>query len=476
MDSNEKNLENMTQEDIERLLAEQEQQSAEEQYNFEDADLASLLSQLEAADDGDIQEISDLLDKADKNEAVAEDVVALMKEQEAAGETAYDAMDLFSDGEQEKKEGFFKRLLKKFKTKKQENQEKNQDKQEKKLEKQKKKQDKQEKKRNKQEKKQDTPNTQEVQEENLPQESSDELMDFAIAMLNSEAEGDSTQQENSAVVEEKEKKTAKKKKEKKPKKSKKASKAKEGDAVDEEDEATAEKSGKKKKAKKVKEKKAKGKKPQDNVIREKPVVEETVNIIEEEETEEFPHKKKIIMVFVAAIMIMLGFLVVNHYYTGHTNKQLAEEAYEAEDYLECYQLLYGQKLNDSQTAMFHRSELTLMMNMFWNHYNEFVAEQKQLEGLDKLVQFVYDYPEVYAYAAEWNCLDTVEPTYNEVLNILSVEYEVDEQRVLEIAGFEDDVDYTKELTALVEKKQKNDELEQKYPDILPEEKDKAEQE
>lgn len=441
MDSNEKNLENMTQEDIERLLEEQ-QQNSQEQYNFEDADLASLLSQLESEEDGDIQEISDLLNKADNNEAVADDVVELMKSQEANGETAYDAMDLFSDGQAEKKEGFFQKLLKKFKKKKKDKQEKP-----------------------------------EVQPEEIPEEPSYDVMDEAIAMLNNSAGAVSeSKPEEGVASEEAAKKPAKKKKEKKSKKSKKASKAKESEAPGEEEEELEEKPVNKKKAKKTKEKKPKGKKAQDKAIREKASIEEAVTLLEEEEAEEMPHKKKIIMVFVAAIMIMLGFLVVNHYYTGHANKQLAEEAYEAEDYLECYQLLYGQKLNDSQTAMFHRSELTLKMNMFWNHYNEYVAEQKELEGLDELVQFVYKYPELSAYASEWNCLDTVAGTYNRVLAILSEEYEVDEQKVIEIAGLESDLDYTKELVALVEAKQKNDQLEQKYPDILPEEKDKAEQE
>ena len=109
MDSNEKNLDsslesamNMTQEEIERFLAQQEEQSSNEQLGFDDADLASLLSELGEEEDTDIQEISNLLNRADNNEAVAADVVELMQRQEAEGETAYDAMDLFS-GEQTEK-------------------------------------------------------------------------------------------------------------------------------------------------------------------------------------------------------------------------------------------------------------------------------------------------------------------------------------------------------------------------------------
>ena len=198
-------------------------------------------------------------------------------------------------------------------------------------------------------------------------------------------------------------------------------------------------------------------------------------IIEELDSDEMPNKKKIIVVFIAAVMIMLGYLVVNYYFTRHANKQLAEEAYAQEDYLECYQLLYGQKMNDSQAAMFHRSELLLKMDIFWNHYNEFVTTQKQLEALDKLVQFVYEYPELSAYAKEWNCQDIVDNTYSGVIDILSKDYEADIQTVTNIATLESDVDYTKALVELIKEKQKKDEINQKYPDILPEEEDRLTQ-
>lgn len=448
MDSNEKNLDNslegamnMTQEEIERFLAQQESQGSNEQYGFNDADLASLLSELGEEEDSDIQEISNLLNRADNNEAVADDVVALMHQQEAEGENAYDAMDLFSGEQAEKKEGFFKRLINKFK-------------------------------KNKKEKPEETTPSEEKQDwEKIREDSSSEdNMAEALALL-----GGGTDTLGEAAEEAKEEKASKKKKEKKPKKSKKEQKPKTQDApVEGGEEQIPEKASKKKKDKKVKEKKVKEKKPKDEPIREKKPVENPVELLEEDEQEP-PHKKKIIMVFVAAVMIMLGFLVVNHYFTAHANKQLAEEAYEAEDYLECYQLLYGQKLNDSQTVMFHRSELILKMNIFWNHYQEFVANNQLLESLDKLVQFVYEYPSLSSYAAEWNCQDTVEDTYNDVLNILSENYQVSEQEVLGIATLEDDVEYTRALKNLVEEKQKNDAINQAYPDILPEEQDRITQ-
>lgn len=446
MDSNEKNLDNsiesavnMTQEEIERFLAQQEEQNNDKQSGFADADLASLLSELGEEEDRDIQEISNLLNRADNNEAVAADVVELMQRQEAEGETAYDAMDLFSGEQTEKKEGFFKRLLKKITGKK------------------------------KKERKKDKQNEGVEEQEVIKQENaSQDSLAEALALL---GESSDVGEEPKTDTAEKRKDKKNTKKEKKAKKQKTGKKSQNSDISDENEEVIPEKT--KKKDKKIKEKKVKEKRPKNEPIREKTPDENVVELLEEEE--EVPHVKKIVMVFVAAVMIMLGFLVVNYYFTRHTSKKLAEEAYVAEDYLECYQLLYGQRLNDSQTAMFHRSELILKMDIFWNHYREYISNNQLLEGLDRLVQFVNDYPSLLDYSSEWNCQETVGDTYTDVLGILEQEYQVSEQEAQNIADLEDDIEYTRVLHELVEDKKINDAINQTYPDILPEEKDKITQ-
>lgn len=435
---------NMTQDEIERLLAQTASEGTTENSDLQDLDLDSLLDSMTATDDGDAQDISRLLSKADNNEAVDADILALLKQQEETGETAYDAMDLFS-GEVPKKESFLKKLLSKFKKKEAdtaENEKKNTKKE--KIEK---------KKIEKKGKKGKTENENPVDE-----------------------------QEIAAIPEKPAKKSKDKKKEKK---SDKKSERKEEitDDIDEllevkekpkSKKEKTDKKDKKKKPVKEKEKKGKDKKESPEKIREKekPTIADAIADLEDEQAE-MPHKKKIIMVFVACILIMLGFLVVNHYFTGHANKRLAEEAYEAQDYLECYQLLYGQRLNDNQAAIFHRSEMILKMDIFWGDYNEFAKNKKWLEGLDKLTQFVHRYPELKEYALQWNCQDLTEDAYGKVQNILAEEYETDADTVSAIADLKDDVDYTKALRDIIREKEKRDELNEKYPDLLPEEESKV---
>ncbi len=440
MDANEKDLDVLTQEEIERFL--EEQQTGLEKHDDVEADLASLLSELENGEDEDIMEISSLLNKADNNEAVADDVVALMKQQEADGTTAYDAMDLFSGADEQKKEGFFQKLIKNHKQKKQT-----------------KKEEAAKKKEEKAKDKKEKSNKKTLKEENKPAEDAETV---SVETIDDEPKPEKKVKEKS-------------RKDKKSKKEKKKKNLDSGQALDvdaEELEKDQEKDAKKKKEKKGIEKK-KAKKEGEEVAnkREESSLEDAMEMLEDESLTP-PSKKKIVMVFVAAIMIMLGFLVVYFYFTGHANKKLAEEAYKEEDYLECYQLMYGQQLNDSQAVMFHRSELILKMDIFKDDYNGYVETQCFLEALDELVQFVYDFPELSSYANKWNCLSVVQDTYEDVIYALAKDYDLSEEEVLDIAELESDVEYTRALLEVIEEKQKQDAWNMQYPDMLPQEKDR----
>lgn len=469
MGANDNNVDNslesalsMSQEEIEKLLN-GHQENMEESASYEAADLESLLSELEAMEnDEDIQEISDLLDKADTNEAVDENIVDLMRKQEEVGDIpSYDAMDLFSASQEAqpvKKEGFIRRIIAKFKKNKKETEEnpetieesieapeKNEEQptiKEKRAKKEKRPKKEKKKKDEKGQENQESPN----QEGNVDifQASEDALNGSDAIIFELEKEEIAKQEELDKIKPKKDKKSKKK-----------ADKKSKGEESEE-----AEGKGKKKKEKKPKEKKKK----------EKKVKIQTIDV-SEFEAEEPVSKKKVRIIFFICIMLMLAIIAIIVNYSGHANRKLAEEAYLQEDYLECYQLLYGQHMDESQEVMFHKSELILKMELFWNRYNNCEKEQRLLEGLDKLIQFVCEYPTLKEYAANWNCEGVVTETYSGVLNTLSQEYQLDEQDALDIAAIESDIDYTKTLTELVEKKQQG---KLKYPDMLPQEEERIE--
>lgn len=446
MDSKEKTIDNslesamnMTQDEIEWLLNQQSGGGDTTPSEAMDADLMSLLAGLEGTNDEDIQDISSLLSKDDKNEAVDDNIAALLKAQEEPGETAYDAMDLFSGEEVRKeKKGLFGKLFHKEKT---EDTEKGTGKN-----KQKHKKEKTVKKEKKKEKKTDNREQLDWESIELPGEYETDknqgTMDDALALL-----------QGTPSVEQKKEEPVKKEAEKKQKNKKKKEKIKEKSKK-----KTGKAGAKEEKDKKVK-------------IKEKATIEDAIKDLEAE-GEEPPNKKKVVMVFLASILILFGFLVVNYYFTGHANKRLAQEAFKEKDYLECYQLLYGQRLNDNQSAMYHRSELILKDGIFWRDYDAYVEKGQWLEVLDELIQYVHKYPELESYADKWNCSDIVVGTYEQVRDILEKDYETDIEKASEIAGLVKDEDYTRALLKIVEEKQNRDAIYQKYPDILPEEEDR----
>lgn len=447
MDSKDKTIDNslesamnMTQDEIEWLLNQQSGGTDDSLPEDLDADLMSLLADLESSNDENIQDISALLTKDEMNEAVDDSIAALLNAQEEPGETAYDAMDLFS-GEETKKEK--KGLLSKFSRKKKEETEKSKEVKEKKEKK-----EKPAKKPKKKDKKTESGEPLDWESIELPE-------DYATNRNESSLDDALTMLQGSPAAEKKKEEPVKK--EAAPKEKKKKDKKKKEKTED--------------KSKKKTEKKG-GKDTKEKIrIKEKGTIEEAIMELEAE-SEEPPNKKKIAMVFLASILILCGFLVVNYYFTGHANKRLAREAFEEKDYLECYQLLYGQRLNDSQSAMYHRSELILKDGIFWRDYETYTKQEQWLEGLDELVQYVHNYPELEQYADKWNCSDIVVNTYEQVQDILEADYDTDVECASQIAKLEKDEDYTRALLKIVEEKQKRDAIYKKYPDILPEEEER----
>ncbi len=463
MSSNDNNFENsldsalnMSQDEIERLLNGQAM-SEENVPKYETADLESLLSELEAMDDGDIQEISDLLDKAENNEAADSEIIDLLNMQEEVDDTpAYDAMDLFSaEAENVPKESFWKRIWAKIKKKDKKSEEeqlvekdgeRKEKKAKEKVPKEKKKKEKKTKDKNKESKVASSGSESEGWNAKAEWDTIDDSLNGSDAII-LELEKEEVEKEATKVKEKPKKKEKAKKKDKIQKKEKKSEKG-------ERDSETLEGEEKKKKPKKKKEKKVKEK-----------------NIVLYDMDEVPLTKKKVSLVFFICLMLMFAIIALLVNYAGHANRRLAEEAFEEENYLECYQLLYGQHLNESQEVMFHQSKIHLKMDALWNRYESLIGQKQYLQSLDKLIQFVFEYPEINEYATEWNCEEIADITYRKVLEVLYEEYKLMEQDALSIANIEDDVEYTKTLTSLVEKKEKGM---LKYPNMLPEEEDRIE--
>ena len=236
--------------------------------------------------------------------------------------------------------------------------------------------------------------------------------------------------------------------------------AKSGNAEDgdEEEDGKQEKGKGKGKAKKASKKK-----------KEKPEVPE-----QEEKASKGYTKKNIILVclFSAAVFAVL-YLSISYVAPGYAKKN-AVTAFENQDYLTCYEILYGQKLTEREQQLFTFSNMVLRMQKKINDYDKYVEDGENLYALDSLMQAVEEYEETQGEALACGADGEMLKLYREVLTILQENYGLDEEGVRGIAFCDNKVEYTRMLDTLinggtVDIKEEPATDTEDLPDLLPEE-------
>ena len=268
--------------------------------------------------------------------------------------------------------------------------------------------------------------------------------------------------EDKTAEQDRKKKKEKKKKDKpaKGKGAKKNAKAGNAEDGDEEEDGKPEKGkGKGKgKAKKTSKKK-----------KEKPEVPE-----QEEKASKGYTKKNIILVclFSAAVFAVL-YLSISYVAPGYAKKN-AVTAFENQDYLTCYEILYGQKLTEREPQLFTFSNMVLRMQKKINDYDKYMEDGENLYALDSLMQAVEEYEETQEEALACGADGEMLKLYREVLTILQENYGLDEEGVRSIAFCDNKVEYTRMLDMLinggtVDIKEEPATDTEDLPDLLPEE-------
>lgn len=268
--------------------------------------------------------------------------------------------------------------------------------------------------------------------------------------------------EDKTAEQDKKKKKEKKKKDKpaKGKGAKKNAKAGNAEDGDEEEDGKPEKGKGKDKGKTKKTPKKK---------KEKPEVPE-----QEEKASKGYTKKNIILVclFSAAVFAVL-YLSISYVAPGYAKKN-AVTAFENQDYLTCYEILYGQKLTEREQQLFTFSNMVLRMQKKINDYDKYVEDGENLYALDSLMQAVEEYEETQGEALACGADGEMLKLYREVLTILQENYGLDEEGVRGIAFCDNKVEYTRMLDTLinggtVDIKEEPATDTEDLPDLLPEE-------
>ena len=266
--------------------------------------------------------------------------------------------------------------------------------------------------------------------------------------------------EDKTAEQDKKKKKEKKKKDKpaRGKGAKKNAKAGNAEDGDEEEDGKQEKGKGKGKTKKASKKK-----------KEKPEVPE-----QEEKVSKGYTKKNIILVclFSAAVFAVL-YLSISYVAPGYAKKN-AVTAFENQDYLTCYEILYGQKLTEREQQLFTFSNMVLRMQKKISDYDKYLEDGENLYALDSLMQAVEEYEETQGEALACGADGEMLKLYREVLTILQENYGLDEEGVRGIAFCDNKVEYTRMLDTLinggtVDIKEEPATDTEDLPDLLPEE-------
>lgn len=271
--------------------------------------------------------------------------------------------------------------------------------------------------------------------------------------------------ENQAIMqelaEEDLKEAGKKKKLKKGKKPADSKKGKDDLDEDEEDTGKGKKKGKPKKE-------PKPKKQKEPKVKEPAVPEKPSKRIS---------PKSIVVVVLFAATVFGGIYLSILLFSGELRMQSAKAAFDRGDYMTCYEEMYGMDRNEEEETMFRHAQIVLKMQRRLTIYEKYMAERRELEALDSLMQAVAEYDDMYAKAQECGASAEIAGVYDRVIQILEENYGLNQEAARAIALCKSNVDYTRYLTALIggegvslDGSQGGIALpEEELPDVLPEE-------
>lgn len=399
--------------------------------------------------DADLEEINGLLKNTDNDEAVEDDILALLEsfkddKEGSVNSNSEEAFDIFAENalEEDKntvenKEEFSEEKSKRKKLFSKEKSEKR-------------------KKKNKAQGKNHSKQTEEVGDINA-EASVDEAVageedaekqepaktkekhSFFSKMLNyltqEEEELAGASDENAEILQElnEEDKQKVKKEEKKKKKADKKKRKEKADAEaapegEEAGDAEADEDKKKKK----KEKKKKEKTPKDAAT-EKPV--------------KVLSRKNLLVLIAACATLIASICVLSSFLPEYADKKNARQAFYNGDYEEAFRLLYDKNLNSSDSVIYNRVRTVLTIERKMKSYENNLAMNRELEALDALMQGISCYQDLDG-VDEYGVRDEVDAIYQQICTILQDNYDITPEEALEINAYDNDT-YTRKLHSVI---------------------------
>lgn len=145
--------------------------------------------------------------------------------------------------------------------------------------------------------------------------------------------------------------------------------------------------------------------------------------------------------------IIAGVMIVTNFIPEYVDKQNARNAFRDGDYETVYQLFYDKKLSASEELLFNQSRVIRQMERRLEAYQNNITLGRELEAVDALMRGVENYQNLWE-ADEYQVRNEVDILYLQICEILNRNYGISQAQAVEIASC-DKIEYTKALYAIL---------------------------
>ena len=159
--------------------------------------------------------------------------------------------------------------------------------------------------------------------------------------------------------------------------------------------------------------------------------------------------KKIAVVTVFAASVLAGILLFSNYASVQSSLARARRAYYSGDYKSVYVETYGEKLDESDSLIEGKSKVILTMQRKLDSYQNHLKLGQDVEALNALITGLQTYDTINQDAETYGVLTEVDSIKEEILNILSSNYGLNEEEARALLQEKDQVTYTLALEHII---------------------------
>ncbi len=160
-----------------------------------------------------------------------------------------------------------------------------------------------------------------------------------------------------------------------------------------------------------------------------------------------PKKVAISFIFAASLGILI--CIPAFVLPEKTAVERAKLAFDHEDYVTAYRIMYGREMTPDQQLMYEQARTLAWSERYLNGYENYVGMNMKVEALDMLLMAMRNKEELLADAAEFEVEIQVQNVYDIIESLLSQKYGLDSEAIEQINTIKKDRDYTIRLMEIV---------------------------